>query len=303
MALLQDRVAVVTGAGRGIGLAIAEAFARQGARVIIGELVEERGREAAERLRGQGYQAEAIPLDVTNADSCATLVQRVVRAYGRLDVLVNNAGLFILHPSVQMPEADWRLQLDVMLTGVFLMSQAAARAMIPQGGGSIVNIASIGGMGGWPMRSAYNAAKAGVINLTEVLATEWAQYGIRVNAVSPGVTRTEILDSVIRTGAASVERFANRTPLGRVAETREIASAVLFLASDRASFVSGENLRVDGGWVPWGNLHGTGFPEGAAIGDPDAAVAAALQARRARRPGEARFAGRTVVVTGGGEGV
>jgi NAD(P)-dependent dehydrogenase (short-subunit alcohol dehydrogenase family) len=163
-----------------------------------------------------------------------------------------------------MPEADWRLQIDVMLTGVFLCTQAVGRVMIAGGGGSVVSIASIGGMGGWPMRSAYNAAKAGVINLTEVLATEWAQYGIRLNSVSPGVTRTEMMDVAVSQGLASLEQYAARTPLGRVAEVREIAEAVLFLASDRASYVTGQNLRVDGGWVPWGNLHAVGFPEGAA---------------------------------------
>jgi len=137
----------------------------------------------------------------------------------------------------------------------------ARAAMIPQRRGSVVNIASIGGMGGWPMRSAYNAAKAGVIVLTEVLATEWAQYNIRLNCVSPGVTRTEMMDVAIKQGAANVAKYSNRTPLGRVAEVSEIASAVLFLASERASYVTGENLRVDGGWTPWANLNAVGFPE------------------------------------------
>jgi NAD(P)-dependent dehydrogenase (short-subunit alcohol dehydrogenase family) len=182
--------------------------------------------------------------------------------HGRIDVLVNNAGQFILHKSEDMPEDDWRLQIDVMLNGVFFMTQAVARAaMIPQQRGSVVNIASIGGMGGWPMRSAYNAAKAGVIVLTEVLATEWAQYNIRLNCVSPGVTRTEMMDAVIKQGVANVQKYANRTPLGRVAEVLEIANAVLFLASDRASYITGENLRVDGGWVPWANMRCVGFPE------------------------------------------
>jgi NAD(P)-dependent dehydrogenase (short-subunit alcohol dehydrogenase family) len=187
----------------------------------------------------------------------------VVAEYGQIDVLVNNAGLFILHKSEEMPEADWRLQIDVLLTGVFLCTQAVARVMIPRRHGSIVNVASIGGMGGWPMRSAYNAAKAGVIVLTEVLAVEWAQHNIRLNCVSPGVTRTEMMDVAIKQGVANTEQYERRTPLGRVAEPGEIASAVLFLASDRAGFITGENLRVDGGWVPWGNLRATGFPEDA----------------------------------------
>jgi NAD(P)-dependent dehydrogenase (short-subunit alcohol dehydrogenase family) len=149
-----------------------------------------------------------------------------------------------------------------MLNGVFFMSQAAASVMMRQKhGGSVVNIASIGGMGGWPMRSAYNAAKAGVITLTQVLATEWAQHRIRVNAVSPGVTRTEMMDVAIQQGVASLERYSRRTPMGRVADVHEVADAVCFLASNRASYITGVNLRVDGGWVPWGNLAAAGFPE------------------------------------------
>jgi NAD(P)-dependent dehydrogenase (short-subunit alcohol dehydrogenase family) len=259
---LEGRVALVTGAGRGIGLGIAERLASAGATAVIGELAAERGADAAERLTSMGYQAASRPLDVTRAADCTAIVEFALSAYGRLDILVNNAGLFILKPSAEMPEADWRMQVDVMLNGVFFMSQAAAAAMMRQGeGGAIVNIASIGGMGGWPMRSAYNAAKAGVITLTQVLATEWAQHNIRVNAVSPGVTRTEMMDVAIKQGVASLDRYSRRTPMGRVAEVREVADAVCFLASNRASYISGVNLRVDGGWVPWGNLAAAGFPE------------------------------------------
>ena len=263
MGRFEDQVVVVTGAGRGIGFTIAEAFAQQGAKVMIGELVEERGQAAAEKLRARGVDAESIQLDVTSSESCAALVQAVVERNGRIDVLVNNAGVFTLHKSEEMPEADWRLQIDVMLTGAFLCTQAVARVMIPRRRGAIVSIASIGGMGGWPMRSAYNAAKAGVINLTETLATEWAQYNIRLNCVSPGVTRTEMMEVAINEGLASEQMYSNRTPLGRIASPHEISNAVLFLASDRAKFITGENLRVDGGWVPWNNLSPVGFPEAA----------------------------------------
>ena len=258
---LKDRIAIITGAGQGIGYGIAETLAREGAHVVIGELVAERGSEAAERLRSDGWQAEGMGLDVTDTEACKLLVDHVRETYGRIDILINNAGLFILRNSEDMPEDDWRIQIDVMLNGVFFMTQAVARVMIPQKSGTIVSVASIGGMGGWPMRSAYNAAKAGVIALNEVLATEWAQYRIRLNCVSPGVTRTEMLDRVVASGEADLDRFNDRTPLGRVAEVDELAKAVLFLASDRSGYVTGTNLRVDGGWVPWGNLNARGFPE------------------------------------------
>jgi len=261
-ALLENRVAIITGAGRGIGFGIAEVFCREGATVIIGELVEERGQDAASKLRAAGYQAGAIPLDVTRVESCNQIAQRVLADYGRIDILVNNAGVFFLDKSEDIPEDHWRIQMDVMLNGAFFMTQAVARAaMIPQRQGVVVNIASIGGMGGWPMRTAYDAAKAGLIVLTEGLATEWAQYNIRMNSVSPGVCLTEMTESLTRQGLVTLDKYVNRTPLGRLAEVREIAEVVLFLASDRASFVTGQNLRVDGGWVPYGNLYAIGFPE------------------------------------------
>jgi NAD(P)-dependent dehydrogenase (short-subunit alcohol dehydrogenase family) len=260
--LLKDQVAIVTGAGRGIGFGIARALGREGAQVIIGEIEPERGRQAAEQLMGEGLKVQALSLDVTQSATCAALVDQVMGEHGRIDVLVNNAGVFVLGKAEELSEADWRLQIDVLLTGVFLMTQAVARAaMIPHRNGAVVNIASIGGMGGWPLRSAYNAAKAGVINLTQVLATEWAQHNIRLNCVSPGVTRTDMLQVAIDQGFANLERYRARVPLGRLGEVNDIANVVLFLASERASYVTGENIAVDGGWVSWSNLDALGYPE------------------------------------------
>ena len=259
---LEDRIAVISGAGQGIGLGVARAFGSAGARVIIGEVVADRGEEAAATLVSEGHRAQAITLDVTQPDSCTSLVKAVLSEHGRIDVLVNSAGLFILHKSEEMPVSAWQQQVDVMLNGVFFLTQAVSRdAMIPQKSGSVVTIASIGGMGGWPMRAAYNASKAGVIMLNEVLATEWAQHNIRLNCISPGMTRTELVTKAVADGAARLDQYHNRTPLGRIAEVEEIASAALFLASDRASYITGENLRVDGGWIAGGKLEAVGFPE------------------------------------------
>jgi NAD(P)-dependent dehydrogenase (short-subunit alcohol dehydrogenase family) len=224
-------------------------------------------RQAAQTLNDAGWRARALPVDVADAGSCAAMVEAVMSQHKRIDILVNNAGLLILHRSEDIPEADWRLHIDVMLNGTFFCAQAVARAaMIPQRRGTIVNVASIAATGGWPLRTAFDAAKAGVIALTHDLATEWAQYNIRVNSVSPGVTMTDMMEVAIEKGLASLDKYSRRTPLGRVASVDEIGDAVLFLASDRASYVTGVDLRVDGGWVPWANPQALGFPEDGAHG-------------------------------------
>jgi NAD(P)-dependent dehydrogenase (short-subunit alcohol dehydrogenase family) len=256
---LAGRVAIVTGAGRGIGAAIAEEIGSRGAHVVVADLVASSAVSTAERLVSSGLSADAMELDVSSRASCQDAAAMVIGKHSRLDYLVNNAGIAGYGSVTTMAERDWRRHLDVILTGTFLMTQAAVPSMIEKRSGSIVNIASIGGLGGWPLRGAYNASKAGVINLTATLAGELGPVGVRVNSVSPGTIRTPMAEEAHQSGVASLDRYAARAPARRLGTTREIASVVAFLLSDRAAFITGVNLRVDGGWVAWLNSHGPGY--------------------------------------------
>lgn len=254
MGELDGRIAVITGAGRGIGYAIAERFGRAGARLVIAEFNPELGTQAAEKLRAEGLDAVFEAVNVSDAANVQDLVDRVVSSQGRIDIWVNNAGLALIGPTETMPLDQWQRQVDIMYSGVFLCMQAAGRVMLGQGSGVILNISSIGGLGGWPMRQAYNSAKAAVISLTENIGTEWARRGVRVVSIAPGVTRTAILQQMVDEGIATLEKYNRRTPMNRVAEVEEIASVAQFLVSDRASYITATTLTVDGGWTAWGNL-------------------------------------------------
>lgn len=254
MGELDGRIAVVTGAGRGIGYGIAQRLGRAGAIIVIAEFNAALGQEAAASLGQEGIQASFVPVNVTQADSVSQMVDAVTQRHGRIDILVNNAGLAQIAPTEQLPLEDWYRQVDVMYNGVFLCTQAVGRVMLNQGRGVILNISSIGGLGAWPMRQAYNSAKAAVISLTENIGAEWARRGVRVVSIAPGVTRTAMLQQMVDEGIATLDKYNRRTPMGRVGEVGEIASVAQFLVSDRASYITATTLTVDGGWTAWGNL-------------------------------------------------
>ena len=250
---LENKVCVVTGGVQGIGRAIVEEYAREGARIAIPELNGDRAREYADELRERGVEAVGVDCDVADRASVGAAAERIERELGRCDVLVNNAGIALMGPSLDFPEEQWRRSIDVMQTGVFFCCQAFGGQMIAGGGGAIVNIASMNATVAFPMRLAYNAAKAAVVQMTEVLAIEWAEHGIRVNAIGPGVTRTELVDRAINEGFINLDAYVNRTPMKRLGKPEEIAKAALFLASEEdSSFVTGHFLVVDGGWTAFG---------------------------------------------------
>lgn len=247
---LQDRVAIITGGAAGIGKATAERFREEGATVVIADVNEEVGKATAEALGVEFHR-----VDISDREAVQAWVEAVVEQHGRVDILVNNAGVLRDGQLIkwkdgqlagQMPEADFDLVISVNLKGVFNCTQAVAPVMAKQGGGVILNASSVVGLDGNFGQTNYVATKAGVIGMTKVWARELGRYGIRVNAVAPGFTLTEMVQQMPE---KILDGMRARTPLRRLGEPRDIANAYLFLASDEASFISGEVLRVDGGIV------------------------------------------------------
>lgn len=246
--LFKDHVVVITGAGRGLGLGMARRFGQEGAHVVIAELNPESGTQAAASLEAEGISAVFEPLDVSQPEQSIQLVERVVSRSGHIDVWVNNAGIAHKAPAESISIEAWDESIAVMLSGVFYCSQAVGRQMLAQGSGTIINIASVGGMQHIEDRLAYSVPKAGVIMLTQALGIEWAKRGVRVVGVAPGVVMTDLVKKGIAEGTANMDAYLRRTPMRRLGSVEEIAEAVLFLASDQAAYIVGEVMRVDGGW-------------------------------------------------------
>jgi len=242
-------VALVTGAGRGMGRAVALRLAGEGASVVVAELNSEHGMEVAEEIRAAGGSATPVAADVSRVADVTRLFEQAAKAFGTVDILVNNAGIGVARPILDYTEADWDRQMGVNVKGVFFCSQAAARLMIPRRRGKIVNFASTSAFVSSSQPGvAYDTSKGAVRQMTVSMAAELAPHGINVNAVAPGTTQTEMTRTTLSTEEGLAWQVA-RIPMGRVGQPDDIASVVLFLCSAEASYITGHTLVADGGWL------------------------------------------------------
>lgn len=250
MGRLDGKVTVITGAASGIGRAIARRFAEEGAALVLGDIQVEAGEAVAATMKHAGATVRFLRTDVARSADVEALVGLAVSAHGRLDVMVNNAGIEGRSARVaETPDAVWDQVVAVNLTGVFYGIRHALAVMIPQGGGSIISTASVAGLVGWHGGGAYGAAKAGVVSLTRTAAIENARYGIRINCICPGLVETPMLQRIIGNRDTVRDRLVSRSPFPRLGQPEDIANAALYLASDEAGFVTGIALPVDGGYI------------------------------------------------------
>jgi NAD(P)-dependent dehydrogenase (short-subunit alcohol dehydrogenase family) len=252
---LEGKTALVTGASRGIGRSIALALAGEGASVAVNCAASmEAAENVVQEIKDLGHDSFAVKADVADKPAVAAMVQATVSRFGKIDILVNNAGMATVAPSEDLDESVWRRGIDVMLTGTFFCSQAAGHEMIRQNSGKIINIASINGIVAFPERASYCSAKAGVMALTKVLASEWARHGISVNAIAPGYVDTELVRNLASQGTLDVNELVNRTPSKKLTGAADIGKAVVFLSSEDADNINGQTLVIDGGWTAYGYL-------------------------------------------------
>ncbi len=242
--MLQGQVAVITGGARGFGLMTAKTMAQEGCNIVIVDVLDQEIPQAVSEIQKMGVQAMGVRADITSADDCTKVVNEAKDTFGKIDILVNNAGVLRDDLTLRMKEADWDLVIQVNLKGTFNMTKAVVKLMNKARQGKIVNVASVVGIMGNPGQANYVASKAGVIGLTKTWAKEFASRNINVNAVAPGLVLTEMTKSLTEEQRAML---AKQTPLGRMGEMEDIANAITFLSSPKASYITGVILRVDGG--------------------------------------------------------
>jgi NAD(P)-dependent dehydrogenase (short-subunit alcohol dehydrogenase family) len=248
--LVENKVALVTGAGSGIGRATAMTFAKEGAKVVVADVSAEGGNETVKLIKEAGGEAIFVQADVSKTSEVEALVEKVVETYGRLDCAHNNAGIGgAVALTSEYAEEDWDHVIDVNLKGIWLCMKAEITQMLKQGGGAIVNTSSVFGMIGAPNYSAYSASKLGVSGLSKTGALEYAQQGIRINSICPGVIRTPMIEGLINVYPQLEAQLIAQEPIGRMGRSEEVAEAVVWLCSERASFVTGIDMDVDGGYL------------------------------------------------------
>jgi NAD(P)-dependent dehydrogenase (short-subunit alcohol dehydrogenase family) len=250
---LDGRTCIVTGASKGLGRAIALRMANEGCDVVVNYNTSvSEAAETAAMVEKANRRALLVKADVSRKADVELLSQRAIDTFGKVDVLVNNAGVFMVRPSLELTEDEWDRTIDVNLKGVFLCSTIIGKTMADRRTGAIVNISSVVAFASFPNRAAYCAAKAGVVSLTKTLAIEWAEYNVRVNCVAPAYLETDRIRAEVKAGTRDISPVVKRTPLKRLGYPSEVASVVAFLASDDASFVTGETAVADGGWLAYG---------------------------------------------------
>jgi NAD(P)-dependent dehydrogenase (short-subunit alcohol dehydrogenase family) len=251
MSPLKGKTAIVTGASRGIGEAIAKGFAKAGADLILVSRNRAALEKVAKEIDGVGRKALPIAADIGAADEIQRAVDAALKTFPRIDILVNNAGISpVLKRAEELALKEWEEILRVNLTGTFLFCQAVGKTMIQQGGGKIINMVSVGAVVGFPRQVGYCATKGGILQLTKVLALDWARFNIQVNAIGPSYLETDLTQGMRESKVIS-ESLLRRTPMGRFGKPEEVVGAALYLASDASSYVTGQTLFVDGGWLAY----------------------------------------------------
>jgi methylmalonyl-CoA mutase cobalamin-binding domain/chain len=243
---LKGKIAIVTGASRGLGKAMAIGLAQAGVKVIVTDVLDTT--KTVEELKKYTHEVLGLKVDVASQSDIQSMVQQIIKRFGRIDILVNNAGILRTGDAEKLKKEDWDKVIQINLTGEFLCAQAVGAQMIKQKSGSIINIASIAGLGGYASSAPYSASKAGVILMTKTLAVEWGKYNVRVNAICPGVFATDMTTDYLQDKQFK-EMIKSRVPLGRHANPDELVGTVIYLASEASEYVTGHALIIDGGWT------------------------------------------------------